>query len=39
MVDMGNFDIKLADYFKLFFIVTKLGDLDTVLGVILNYVS
>jgi hypothetical protein len=36
---MGNLDTKLEDYFKLSFIMTKLGNLDAMLGVNLNYVS
>jgi len=33
-----NLDTKLEDYFKLSFTMTKLGILDTMLGVILNHV-
>jgi len=38
MVDVGNLDTKLEDYFKLSFIVTKLVNLNAMLGVILDYV-
>jgi len=38
MVDVGNLDTKLEDYFKLSFIVTKLVNLNAILGVILDYV-
>ena len=38
MVDVGNVDTKLEDYFKLSFIVTKLVNLNAMLGVILDYV-
>jgi hypothetical protein len=36
MVDVGNLDTKLVYYFKLSFIMTKLGNLDVIFGVILN---
>ena len=38
MVDVGNLDTKLEDYFKLSFIVTKLVNLNAMLGVILDYI-
>jgi len=38
MVDVGNLDTKLEDYFKLSFIVTKPVNLNAMLGVILDYV-
>ena len=38
MVDVGNLDTKLEVYFKLSFIVTKLVNLNAMLGVILDYV-
>jgi hypothetical protein len=46
MVDVGNFlsldvanlDTKLENYFKLSFIMTKLVNLDTMLGFILDYI-
>ena len=38
MVDVGNVDTKLEDYFKLSFIVTKLVNLNAMLGVILDYI-
>ena len=38
MVDVGNLDTKLEDYFKLSFIVTKLVNLNAMLEVILDYV-
>jgi len=38
MVDVGNLDTKLEDYFKLSFIVTKMVNLNAMLGVILDYV-
>jgi hypothetical protein len=31
-LDMGNLDTKLEDYFKLSFIMIKLGNLDAMLG-------
>ena len=30
--DMGNLDIKLESYFKLSFVMTKVGNLDAILG-------
>jgi hypothetical protein len=39
MADVSHFFTKYEDYFKLSFIMTKLGNLDAMLGVNLNYVS
>jgi hypothetical protein len=39
MVDVDNLDTNVEDYFKLSFIMTKLGNLDAIFGVILNYIS
>jgi hypothetical protein len=36
---VGNLDTKLEDYFKLSFIMTKLGNLYAMFGFILNYIS
>jgi hypothetical protein len=38
MVDVDNLDRQFEDYFKLSFIITKLGNSYAMLGVILNYV-
>jgi hypothetical protein len=35
---VANLDTKLDDYFKLSFIMTKLVNLDAMLGVILDYI-
>jgi hypothetical protein len=35
----GNLDANLGGYFEFSFIMTKVGNLNTNLGVILNYVS
>jgi hypothetical protein len=35
---VGNLDINVEDYFKLSFIITKLGNLDAMFGVVLNYI-
>jgi hypothetical protein len=38
MVDMGNnLNTNLWSYFKLFFITTKMGNLDTILGCYFMY--
>jgi hypothetical protein len=38
MAHVSNLDINLEDYFRLSFIMTKLDNLDVMLGVILNHV-